>query len=59
MSAEGADAISFFPLCRAFSAQTILYGRSRGVAPGYYISRLQREDPPATAGGTNLVSALQ
>jgi hypothetical protein len=32
------------PLCRAFSAQINLYDyRSRGVAPGYYISRLQRE----------------
>src|SRR2546422_11635960 len=32
-----------FPLSRAFSAQRILGWRSRGVAPGYYISRLQHE----------------
>jgi hypothetical protein len=34
----------FDELCRPFRAQGFKRIRSRGVAPGYYISRLQRED---------------
>ena len=49
-----------FPIYRAFSAQIILCGsRSRGVAPGYYISRLQRGEATRyrIAGGSARVRA--